>query len=128
MKKFLVACFALATVLAPGAAGAGFVNNYSSWKELSAATKVGYVMGLWDGFEIYHADDLDHKAVADAIGPCSMSLGLTPAMLVEAVDNYYKDPKNWSRAPFSALLQSLIYNGPCRKFVDEERAKLMSKQ
>ncbi len=116
----------LLSVITCGAhADAGFVANYSKWKEMSRQTKDGYVQGMWDQLSVMLPMDADGQALALGAGECSLAISLKSGMLVDAVDGYYeKNPKTWAEPPGVALYRSMVYLGPCLSYVNAQRAKL----
>lgn len=114
----------LAVVTWSTLANAGFVANYSKWKEMSRQTKDGYVQGMWDQLSVMLPMDADGQALALGASECSLAISLKSGMLVDAVDGYYeKNPKTWAEPPGVALYRSMVYLGPCLSYVNAEREK-----
>lgn len=117
--------FAAAVFLVVSATGAiaGFVANYSDWKQKSPFAQSQYAMGLLDGQLIPNGGDNGDIARSQGLDKCAFELGLTGAMIAEAITRFYQDNTDkWGVPPLWAF-QVEIVSGACLNHINTERAK-----
>jgi len=121
MRRIILA----ALLLAASATGAlaGYVTNYSDWKQKSPFAQSQYAMGLLDGQMLTNAGDKIAIARSDGLDKCAYALGLTGEMIAEAITRYYQDHTDiWGASPMVPF-QIVIVKGACLEYVNTERAK-----
>lgn len=111
------------------AAHAGFIDNYSKWREASVEVKVGYVEALLDhATTVGKPDDAYFMADREGLIGCSQSMDISAGLLIEAVDKYYaQDTRRWSEAASGAFYNAVVF-GVCDKYVAAARQKRGLKQ
>jgi hypothetical protein len=108
----------------PMTAYAGFIDQYSGWKEVSDVGKAYYAMGVFDQLT-NGVINPDLNAYADSVGitKCASRLRIKAGMLVEAIDSgYRKSTKNWSYPPRLILQNELV--SLCKADINRERRQL----
>lgn len=105
-------------------ANAGFIDNYSRWREASVELKIGYVEALLDhATSVGSPDDAYYMANREGLIACSQALELNAGMLIEAVDKYYQDdPKHWGDSASGAFYGAVLF-GVCGKHIAAARQK-----
>lgn len=117
--------FAVAVFLVVSATGAiaGFVPNYSDWKQKSPFAQSQYAMGLLDGQLIPNVGDNGAVAESQGLNQCAYELGLTGTMIAEVITRYYEShTAMWGAPPVVAFHEEII-RGACLQHINTERAK-----
>ena len=99
-----------------------FIDGYARWKNLNAGSKFGYVMALWDTKSSLLPQNPTEFERADRIGlnKCVEDLRLDSAMMVEAIDQAYRnDPAEWGTPPI-VVFHSMLY-GMCEGYINQVR-------
>ena len=109
MKTFVIRLSTLVVVLiiTSGMTWTSFVQSYADWRKLTPQAKVGYVLGAFDQQQHFNPMATNTVEMNYAIGvqQCVTTNGLTPALLVQLVDNYYaKNTDSW-KSPASEILE-----------------------
>ena len=104
-------------------AHAGFEDNYGSWAQLSSEQKNAYLMGMFDYVSNTASDETD-VALAHGLQSCAKQINLKSQMLVETVDDYYKNNKDkWGKSVTHVFMNSVI-TSVCKSYIDGERKKV----
>jgi hypothetical protein len=97
-------------ILGPNMTLAGYVNQYSDWRDLGKAAKRGYAMGFIDS-KIIQEVDSQHQvkinwrnAYAEGLENCTVALKLNSELLVETIDQWYlRNTSFWHLPPSTVL-------------------------
>jgi hypothetical protein len=124
MKAFAFAGLklaALAAVLIPAVAHAGYVNDRRGWLAMTPEARAGYVQGLSDSINYIFTDDSLPTALAKkGRHKCLAAQRTTAAILADRITTGYNDQRFASVAPTAMYI--LRMQETCRSFINAERA------
>lgn len=111
---------ALAAVLVPAVAQAGYVNDRRGWQALTAEARSGYVQALNDSLNYVFADDTLPNALAKrGRHQCLAAQKTTAAQLADRITMAYRDDR------FAAIAPTAVYiikmQEVCRSYINDER-------
>jgi hypothetical protein len=111
---------AIAALLAPVTAQAGYVNNRSGWLRLSAEARAGYVQGMNDSLNFIYSDDsLPSALLKKARTDCLSAQRTTSAILADRITTAYKDDRFENVAP--TALYIIKMQEVCRSYINDQR-------
>ena len=113
---------AVGLIALPFSAYAGFIDDYGHWSQLSNEQKRSYAKGMWDYASQAAANEEDSLLVM-GLNKCSIGIHLNDQMLVDAIDDYYKNNKNKLDQGITYVFVNSINRDVCRKYIDNERVK-----
>lgn len=112
---------AIAAVLVPVSAQAGYVNNRDGWRKLTYEARAGYVQGMNDSLNYIYTDDtLPEALLKKARNECLAAQRTTSAILADRITTAYKDDRFANAAP--TALYVLTMQETCRSYINQQRA------
>ncbi len=124
MSKSISRVALISSILIPFAASAGYISNYSRWKEISVIEQAAYLAGVMDHWTRTSTPGEQPwlKPQRTGVNKCLREQGIGTDMLVELVNSHYKaHPADW-RIPPAAVVTHLV-TGACLADVNSEREK-----
>ena len=118
-----VVLFAFFVWVSATGAMAGYVSNFSDWKQKSPFAQSQYAMGLLDGQLTPSIEDKSAIAASMGLNLCAYELGLTGEMIAEAITKYYETHTSMWGAPPVVGFHEEIMSGACLRHINTERAK-----
>jgi hypothetical protein len=113
---------ALAALIAPVAAQAGYVNNRDQWLRLSPEARAGYVQGMNDSLNFIYTDDsLAAALLKKARTDCLAAQKTTSAILADRITTAYKDDRFANQPPTAMYV--LKMQEVCRSYINDNRAQ-----
>lgn len=109
MKKITLGIATALLTLGPLDATASFLRNYTEWKKLTSSQKVAFIAGVWDGWLTPTQNEEPWQAARrDGLSNCVKSQEFTGQMLVDLVNNHYKEHKaDWRVEPAVVFQESI---------------------
>lgn len=124
MKAFVSAGLklaALAGILIPAVAHAGYINDRRGWLALTPEARAGYVQGLSDSINYIFTDDsLPTALTKKGRHKCLADQRTTSAILADRITTAYKDERFSGIAP--TALYILKMTETCRGYINAERS------
>ncbi|MGN6357563.1 MAG: hypothetical protein ACTHLU_08805 [Novosphingobium sp.] len=112
---------ALAAVLVPATAQAGYVNNRQQWLALTFEARAGFAQGIADSLNYMYADDnLSTALVKRARNRCLADQKTTAAILADRITTAYKDDRVANIAPTAMFMLTMA--DACKSYINQERA------
>lgn len=112
---------ALAAILVPAVAHAGYVNDRRQYLALTPEARAGYVQGMADSLNyIFQDDSLSTALVKRARNRCLLDQRTTSAILADRITTGYKDERYASVAPTAMFFIKM--QEVCRSYINQERA------
>jgi len=112
---------AVAALLVPAAAQAGYVNNAATWLRLSPEAKAGYVQGMNDSLNfIFSEDSLPNALAKRGRTECLAAQKTTSAILADRITTAYQDNRFASLAPTAVYIIKM--QDVCRSYINGQRA------
>ena len=112
MKNRTCQSIALLTIiiLCGGMSLAPFAQNYAAWKALSHQQKLGFVMGVFDKeMEFNPMGNGADQVYAMSLLKCTTKMGLSNELLVELLDDHYKNNRNSQKDAASEVLGIALF-------------------
>ena len=124
LKRKPVLFFLVLSLIPTSSSQAGYMNQYSEWKNQSLAVKIGYVMGVFDAASTVIVNGgQDAHAEAAGFSSCVSRLRITAQILAETIDAAYaRTTKSWGYPPSVVLRNELL--APCKGDINRERRSL----
>ena len=122
MYRFFIAILVCLFAVPMSAKAGIFINDYGHWSRLSNEQKRAYLMGMWDYASQASANEEDNLFLI-GLQKCSTAINLNDQMLVDAIDDYYRNNKNKWDQGVTYVFISTINRDICRKYIDDERVK-----
>lgn len=111
---------ALAGILIPAVAHAGYVNDRRGWLALTPEARAGYVQGLNDSVNYIFTDDTLPTALAKkGRMKCLGDQRTTAAILADRITTGYKDERFSGIAPTAMYIFKM--QETCRSYINAER-------
>ena len=96
---------------------AASISNFGQWKSLSSVIKTAYVAGVIDSF-LNPLERVDTRTeFASKFMSCFEKLQITLLEVVQMVDNFYLNQKNWGFTPQQAIRFQLV-DGHCFHYLN----------
>jgi hypothetical protein len=118
--RAIFAAVMVAAALSASPAWANFIDNRTSWNELSSAGKAGFAIGAYDMLVSTGLGDLDAESRAYAMGRirCVRDAKLSNLDMAALIDRGYEDVATWTKTPVEMLIRQL--NVVCRESIERE--------
>ena len=94
------------------------VTNFGQWRNLNSISKTVYVAGVIDTFVKPLTQSPGHETFVTNFEACLKGFNLTVINIVQMIDNFYLNPKNWGLSPQEAIRFQLV-NGHCFHFLNK---------
>ena len=95
------------------------ITNFGQWRNLNSISKTVYVAGVIDTFVKPLTQSPGHETFVANFDACLKAFNLTVINIVQMIDNFYLNTKNWGLSPQEAIRFQLV-NGHCFHFLNKQ--------
>ena len=94
------------------------INNFGQWSNLNSVSKTIYTAGAIDTLIKPPTEFAEHEIFIANFEACLKAFNLTVINIVQMIDNFYLNTKNWGLSPQEAIRFQLV-NGHCFHFFNK---------